>query len=364
MPRIALLISDHGWGHAGRMSALVAELAGRGWPVLVLAGEAVAGGLRARIPVAAFPAVDVRAGALDRGLVVRAGGRGVDIEATRALLEESLHAPNPALRRVVLDWDPDVVIADATPWGADLARDVPAPSILCTNFSWEEQYASVLGETAEVARLRERVRRFDHACRIPIGTTLDAVAARTDVGLISRLPRAAAPEALAAVGLDPSVPPVTWSMGRSPASEQPLELLAALAGICHASRVPLIASSTLAPAGVPGVTRFVPDEVYWPDLLAASRLVVSKAGYSTIAETLRGGGRVLVLRGLHTAEERAIAGEVEAKGFGASVGFAGRVDLEAFGATVRALLAAPPRDPIRERGEVQVADVVEAIAGR
>ncbi len=360
MVRVALLISDHGWGHAGRMSALIDEVAGRGWPTLVLAGEAIAASLRER-----HPATDVRAAALDRGLVVRPGGRGVDPDATRARLRESLAQPDAAVRAAVAGWRPDVIVADATPWGADLARAGGAASVLCSNFSWEEQYASLLGETDEVAALRERVARFDVACRLPLGTGLGAVAEQSAVGLLTRMPRLDAGAALRAHGLDPSVAPVAWAMGRSPAAEQPLELLAVVAEACAGAGIPVVASASLAGAGagLPRGIHLVPDDVYWPDLLAASRLVVSKAGYSTIAETLRGPGRVLVLRGLHTAEESGIARDVAAGGYGTSVDFADGWDRDAVRGTVETLLALPPREPVTERGEVAVADLVESLTG-
>jgi hypothetical protein len=355
-PRVAVAITDHGWGHASRMTPVVAELRRRGWPVLVLAGPDIAESFRR-----AAPGCEVLTARMDRGLRVEPGGAAVDLAATEAILRESLAAPDVGLVEALRPWRPDVVLADATPWAADLAHAAGARAVLCSNFSWEEQYASSLGETAEVEALRERVRRFDGAIVLPLGTGVGAVRVRRPVPLISRMPQQPA-ETLARLGLDPGRPLVAWALGRTPPSAQPLDLFRALARLCLDAGAQLVAAEPLRTACPDAAFAGAPDHLYWPDLLAASRVVVSKAGYSTLAEALRGSARLLVIRGHRTAEESAMAEAVLREDYGLAVD-AGAGEAE-FVRAAGELLQAPPREPITERGEQAVADYLAAVARR
>ncbi len=108
----------------------------------------------------------------------------------------------------------------------------------------------------------------------------------------------------------------------------------------------------------------IAEDVDWPALLAASRVVVSKAGYSTICETLRGSGYAVLLGLTGLIEERSMIAEVERRGAGVAVDVAIVGWRDRLLAAVSELLARPPRVPMRERGERAIVDRLVELVGR
>ena len=354
--RVAILVSDHGWGHASRAALVAREVVERGGAALAVASPEVCDAMRRDVS-----AIGVLPGALDRGYRIAGPAQEIDREASLAALRESLRGPPDSLLAAVVDWLPDVVLADATPWAPLVAGAAGVPAVLCSNFNWDDQYESLFGPTDDVRRLREMVARFDLGLELPFGSGLAAVPRREATPLLARLPLSGAPGHVP--GVDSGWPLVTWSMGRTPPAVQPLDVLPALAATVTEAGARLAVSERVAEAA-PGLeATVIPEEVDWPALLAASRVVVSKAGYSTIGETLRGSGYAVLLGLTGLIEERSMIAEVERRGAGVGVDLAAAGWRERLLAAVSELLARPPRAPMRERGEREIVDRLVELVG-
>jgi len=339
------------------MTPLAAALLETGAAVAVVASRSVG-----RAIADAVPGVEVIAGALDRGLRVTAGAMRANPEATLPLLRESLAAPDEALRAAVVAWAPDVLVADATPWAPRLAQACGARSVLCSNFSWDDQYEAIFGATEEVLALREVVRGYDLGLVMPFGPGLPSVAVTEPAPLISRVPATSPTAVRAALHVPAGAKLITWAMGRTPAEVQPEAAIRAIAAVAARWRAAFAASeAVVGPLGIEGLIA-VPDDASFVDLVASSDLVISKAGYSTVVETLRGPGRVIVLTSIGTAEERGLAAEVERREVGAVIEVGSEAWLDRLGAAVEALLALPPRAPDTTCGERWIAERVLRLA--
>lgn len=356
--RLTFLISDHGWGHLGRSLVVARAILGRGHALQMVVSEAMASRVAETLPDA-----DVTTGALDQGYVFGAGGRGADAAATRPRLAACARGPAPELVEAARAWAPDVVLADATSWASTVATAVGVPSVLTSNFGWDVQFAALYdGDPEAVDDVRavvDQVCAFDLALELPLGPGAPAVRERRRVALVGQRPSGVAP-------FEFDRPVVAWAFGRTPPDAQPLDGLRALAQVAAERGLALVLNESLRPEmpDLPGA-HFLPDETPWPDVLAASRLVVSKAGYSTLAEALRGPGHVIATGVTGLPEERAMQSELEARGLGRGIPVASDDEsaatvAEAIEAAARNLLDRPERTPNDESGEVEIVEALEA----
>ncbi|MDP2326628.1 MAG: glycosyltransferase family protein [Dehalococcoidia bacterium] len=353
--RVAWLISNHGWGHLSRSLVCLEALVGRGHAVAAVVAPEMAPTV-----ASALPTVTVITGRLDRGYVFGAGGRGVDREASRALFAEALAGPEPALIEAVRAWAPDIVAADATPWASTLAEALGTPSVLVSNFSWDDQFDAMYAPSPEVDRLHEVVARTTLGLELPLGTGLPRIAERRRLPLVSRMPRG--PVRLDGLGEGEAY--VAWAFGRTAPRAQPLDALRAIAAYCRAHGLRLAIDAAVAAHADLGteVVAVAPD-AYWPDVLASARLVLTKAGYSSIAESLRGTGYVLGAGITGLPEERAMLAEVEASGYGLGIPWDVPAFTERMVEASRDLLARAPRTLEVARGELEAVAALEALAG-
>jgi len=349
--RVAWLVSEHGWGHLSRSLVGARALRRRGHAVAMVVAPSMVE--RVRVEGAGCEAI---AGRLDRGYAFRGGQFGLDAERTAAFVAECVAGPDPELVEAVRTWAPDVLVADATPWVAVLGEALRVPSVLVSNFSWDDQYEGVLGLTDDVRQVRALVSRVSLGLELPLGCGLPAVAQRRQLPLMSQVEGGQAAEGAYAV----------WAFGGIDQSATPVEAMGPVAAACRAAGVRLLVDTRVIAAlsergvEVAGVEA-VPAGTWGPALLAGARLVVTKAGYSTIAETLRGTGSVLAVGVTGLAEERAMFAELEARGAGVAIA-GDRLDVrEAMVAAVGALLARGAREAVVERGEEELVGVLEAL---
>lgn len=354
--RVAWLISNHGWGHLSRSLVCLEALVARGHHVAAVVGSEMATAI-----ADALPTVTVITGRLDRGYVFGAGGRGVDRGASRPLFAEVLTGPEPALVEALRAWTPQVIAADATPWTSTVADALGVPSVLVSNFSWDDQFDAMYAPAPEVDRLHEVVARTTLGLEMPLGPGLPLARTRHAVPLISRMPRG--PVALD--GLAAGEPFVAWAFGRTGPAAQPVEALREIAAEARARGLRVAVDAAVgAYAGLGDEVVPVPDDAYWPDLLAAARLVVTKAGYSSVAESLRGHGYVLSAGITGLTEERGMLAAIEAAGYGLTVPWDAPDFTTRMVDAARTLLDRPQRTPVTERGEADVARALEALVAR
>ena len=294
MPRLGVFVTPHGFGHAARVSAVVAALARR-LPDLEL-------DLHTTVPewffAASLPAgFRYRPFACDVGLVQRDAVHE-DLGATVAALERLWDAGGPAaaVARVAEELRvsaADAVLCDISPLGLAAARAAGLPAILLESFTWDWIYEGYLGAEPRLAAWIERLRPLAEGAdlRLQAAPCCRSVAGARAVAPIARRPRAGRAAVRARLGIDGERPLVLVSFG---GIETRIDSTARWEELAE---VDFVVPGGAAEERREGHRILLPHRtpVPHPDLVAAADLVVGKLGYSTVAEAFAAGTRVAYL---------------------------------------------------------------------
>lgn len=275
---IAVFISPHGFGHAARASAVMEEMKGRGevrFEVFTTVPEVffqdfLDGPLRLH-PIEG-----------DIGLS-QSSALEIDVQGSVEALEGLRAGMNEVVERAarsVVDLGCSLVLCDTSPMGILVAERAGIPSVLIESFTWDWIYEgfvaeapavrSHLGWLAEIyerATLRLQTQPF---CQIKAGAVTTPPVARKPRRSRERVREDSG------IGLEDTV--VLLTMG---GIRQDLPFLDQLADYPATFLVTGWEAEKRS-----GRTLFFDrkEPTYLPDLIAASDLVVSKLGYSTVAE--------------------------------------------------------------------------------
>ncbi len=287
--RLVAFVTPHGFGHAARLAAVLAEL-----PPGRLRLE-----IRTTVPrwffAAALPGVDFdhRAEAWDVGLVQR-GPLAEDLPATADALA-ALFAPG-AVERLAAELaadPPALVVADSAPLPIAAAQRAGVPSVLLESFTWDWIWAGYLGREPRLGRWIERIAPLADRATLRLRAEPCCGPARGDARLppIARRPRLAAGEVRERLGLAPGRPLVLVSMGGVPPRFEGVEHWQQL------EEVDFVVPGGAAEAERRGNLLLLPHRtpLDHPDLVAAADCVVGKLGYSTVAEAFAAGTRFAFL---------------------------------------------------------------------
>lgn len=351
--RVAAFITPHGFGHAGRASAVLDALHARrpelrATLVTTVPEAFFRGSLRAPWErVALAPDVGmVQASALEVDLAATAR----EVEAFLDDLPRRAAEAARAMRRAGCD----VALCDVAPLGIEAARLAGVPSVLVENFTWDWIYEALEAEEPALAPLRPRLAALyaaaDHHVQAePVGRPVPGA---VRVAPVARAPRRVREDARAALGLEAGEPAVLVTLGGVPQELPFLDRLRARGDVTWIV-------TGLARAEREGNLLFLHRDrpVYLPDVMRAADAAVAKLGYSTVAEAWRAGCPLAWVPRPDFREGPVLARWVEEN----LPGFA--VDQEAFleGAWTARIdeLLGLPRPPEREGGAGEAAAVME-----
>ena len=283
-PGIACFITPHGFGHAARAAAVV-------------------GALRELVPdlhphlfttvprwfFSESMGMDFTLHRLetDVGLVQR-GPLGEDLPATVARLRV-LYPPDEALvarlagRMSRLGCR--LVLCDISPLGIAMARAAGVPCVLVENFTWGWIYRGCTAREPALLPFAELLDGLVDGAdlRLQAQPVCLPVSGATQVGPISRRPRASRAVTREALGIAPRRPAVLVTMGGIPHGGF------AVKPLLDAPGVEFILAGAARRRRRVGNVLLLPHHsgLYHPDLVAAADAVVGKIGYSTVAETCR-----------------------------------------------------------------------------
>ena len=284
-PRYAVFVSPHGFGHAARASAVMAELhrrQGARFDVFTTVprwffDESVAGTYD-------YHELEVDVGFRQRSALEH------DLDATVEALGRLLpfdDALVDGLARRVLDAECRAVLCDVAPLGIAVAERAGLPSVLVESFSWQWLYRSLLDQERGLAPYADELEAWWRRATVHIQTEplCDRdPGADLHVGPISRSPRRPSREVRERYALSGERPVVLLTMGGVP---HPLPFLERLRELPDVQFLATGADST----GVEGNLRLFDNAtpLFTPDLMQVADAVVAKMGYSTIAEAWREG---------------------------------------------------------------------------
>lgn len=309
---VLMYVSDHGFGHAVRATEVICSMPVH-WSVTVVTGEAqmmlmdtIIGPRRRN--------VCWRAEALDLGLPLAANGSpiyGLQLQyrVTRWLMElESTAVRELQLMDTVR---PALIITDITPIACSVGRKAGVPVIGISNFTWYDQYQGRMEEDYLLS-LRDLYCRLSCFVRLPLAMPMEWMATVKQFRA-NAYGRPIDTEAVHA--LRDSSCGVRVAVAFGAAYCPPLLDLRKLGPEITIFATEGIAIDAEAPV------RYVPTTGGLHNVIAASDVVITKAGWGIVTEALRAGVYVLMLA-RDVNEDAHIAGVVESLGAGRRIAIA------------------------------------------
>jgi hypothetical protein len=289
MPTLYVAITNHGFGHATRMAAVVAEIQRRRPDVLlILATTAPRWLLDSYIPGDFIH----RHSALDIG-VIQSDSVTMDQETTLAKLQKIRLEQRAMIAREVTFLQQnrvDLMLADIPPLATAIAHAAQIPCWMISNFGWDFIYRPWGGEFGEIADwIADLFGQCDRLFRLPFHEAMGAFPTIIDVGLTGGSPHFSIAEMREKFGIHTPVEhTILLTFGGLGLSRIPYFNLAKF------PHWQFITFDRQAP-DLPNLIK-VTDSQYRPvDFMPLCHAVVSKPGYSTFAEACRIGTPIITI---------------------------------------------------------------------
>ena len=355
MGRVAYFVSPHGFGHAARACAVMAEMR-RQCP-------AVHFEIFTEVPkwffseslthCFSYHRFDTDVGLVQRSPLVE------DLEATCDLLDRKrCDDPDTVGRLAAKLQKPgcSVVIADISPLGLAAAARTGLPSVLVENFTWDWIY---LNYPDGPSRLRCHGRRMAEIfASASLRTQTDPVCGLSPTAVtvrpVARSPRSGRKAVRASLGVPADEPVIVVSMGGVPWN------YGDFTDFDHSDGAWIVVpGGSERAAHRRGRLLMLPfhTDFYHPDLVAASDLVVGKLGYSTVAEAFHAGTALAYVGRPRFPESPILAQWVEEHMVAAEIG-EDALRNGAWLAAANELLEVPRRKPDGPNGAVRAAEVI------
>jgi len=223
---------------------------------------------------------------LDVGLIQKNSFKVNKKETLKVML--LLYAERKTLIKQELDFlkknKIDAIVADIPPLAFDVAQKAGIPSFGMTNFSWDWIYSAFTDDLPEYWRLIENIQqsysKASNLLRLPFHGDLSAFPRRMDVPLVVRKPINSKKDTLEKLrfSLNDHRPIVLVGL------REPDLLSVNLKQIGQMTNYRFITFNLLNPP--PNALNLQSRNYYFPDLLNACDLVISKPGYGIVSEVI------------------------------------------------------------------------------
>ena len=287
---VAAFVTSHGFGHAGRASAVLDALHARRSDLTVDVYTKV----QEPFLRASLRAPHRRIASASEIGIVQPGPFVNDLGATSRALEawmDGLDRAAAEIAAALVEARTELVLCDIDALGILAAERAGIPCALVESFRWDWIYRHLPGTTPALLRVADRLSAIypRAGLHFQVAPARDRVAGAEQIELpIARAARHGRDAARAALGLAPGERTVLITMGGVAGGEIPADLLA------RRSDVTFVVTGAARTERVGNALRFAQEEpLYLPDLVRASDAVVAKLGYSTLAETWREGRPLL-----------------------------------------------------------------------
>ncbi len=288
MPTLYIAITNHGFGHATRTAAVLADLQRRSPNIkLIIATTAPRWLLEEYIEGDFIYHQRV----FDVG-VIQIDSLQVDREATLAAWQQ-IHKNQAELIEVEVKFlqenQVDLIFGDIPPMVAEIAKAANIPCWMAGNFGWDFIYRDWGGIFIELAdRLSETYSHCDRLFRLPFAEPMSAFPNIEDVGLTGAKPKYSPEYLREKFNLDGDRPTAMLTFGGLSLQSIPYQNLE------NFSDWQFVTFDRDAP-DLPNLTKANCDRLRPVDLMVVCDRLVTKPGYGTLAEALRVGIPVVCL---------------------------------------------------------------------
>lgn len=281
--KIAYFISSHGFGHAARSAAIMAEVYRQ--------NSQIKFDIFTETPEWFFresdsPFQSIYPTASDVG-IVQISPMEMDIPATRQKVSEFLFNIESEARRIgdfLISQGYRLVLCDISPLGIQAAGKANIPSVLFENFTWDWIYQPFEKDFPAFVNIDNQLSDIfsaaDHHCRM-IPFCDDSKKSDLVIPPVSREQKQSAAETRRRLGIHKNQKMGLISMGGIPEKFENLSN-----HIFQNKNIVLVLAGTFSDVVKNDSFILLPhhSDFYHPDLVAAADFIIGKAGYSTISE--------------------------------------------------------------------------------
>lgn len=288
MSTLYTAITNHGFGHATRTAAVLAELQKRSPDIkLIIATTAprwlleeyIEGDFVYHQRIFDVGVIQVDSLVTDREATFTAWQRIHEQQADLIAEEVKFLRENQV----------DLIFGDIPPLVAEIAKVAKIPCWMAGNFGWDFIYRDWGGKYVELAdRLSETYSHCDHLFRLPFSEPMSCFPNIQDVGLTGAKPKHSPEYLCEKFNLDSDRPTALLTFGGLSLQSIPYQNLA------NFPDWQFITFDREAPE-LPNLTKANCDRLRPVDLMVVCDRIVTKPGYGTLAEALRVGVPVVCL---------------------------------------------------------------------
>ncbi len=289
MKRIRYYISGHGLGHASRSCQVIQTLCLRHPSISVSVVSDAHPWFFKRVLGASVP---VRYKRLDVG-VLQQDCLVMREEETLQACRSQLSRQDPLVAeeaRCLRQDGIDLVVADIPSLPFVAAARAGVPSVGLSNFSWDWIYEGMLekhrGYGDVIAALRQNYACADRMLRLPFHGELSAFAAIEELPLVARVGTRDPQQVRRKLGVPEGARLGLVSFGGVGLKGCDFSALAALKGW-------LFVAESEVPSSGPGLRCLSPGQFFYPDLVRAADVVITKPGYGIVSEAIANDTAVL-----------------------------------------------------------------------
>ena len=315
MKRICFYTSDYGYGHAARDIALIRRIQQSGFAETFVKTDTAFDFMRRSLP-----GCTVIRQRNDISLIYKKDGINIDRDLTERALDEWVDSWDDYIRSEK-DFCKankiDMILSDITPQTFLVAKDLGIPGAGFSNFTWHYIFKNLLGENHAVKRLEEAYRAGDLAMILPFHEEMGLFNTRKEIPLVSRAVNVRRDAIRAMNGVRKDELLIYLGQGRSLTSG----IFKELNDLDLKGKKLLVSSSIELSDGIPGekIVRIPSTETESQNYLAMADLVVSKTGYSTVSEAIRGRVPMFLFRREGYEEDKLTADGVKRLGVGREI---------------------------------------------
>ena len=316
--KVIFYLSNHGFGHASRNIPIIEALLEDGHEVIVKTGEAQ--GEFVRDSLKRYKAVEVITASMDVGLILKNSSFEIDGAALEQKVRGFMKTWPDRIRdevKYLKQLNPHLVVCDIVPWALCAAKESGIKSYLISNFTWMEIYQEYLPEDIILAykncyQLVDKVLRYDLAT--PYFTHFFK-----EEKSVSICARSFDEKEIQRIKAQFDKPIVFVSVGRSVDLEEEIDVSHLNYQFIVTEGIQLSGDNVL----------YLPKEIEnTQDYIKASEMVITKAGFGTVAETMLARKKCAVIGRETVAEDRATVHHLVERGLAIQVEYSGGLDME------------------------------------
>lgn len=308
---ICFYISDYGYGHASRSIAIIRKLLSEYKDAKIyIKNSGAFDYIRHSLPQGN---VEVVRSKNDIGVIFRENSVIVDREQTRKMLIDWISSWDEFIKmekKFCESHRIDLILSDITPQAFVVANELDIPGIAISNFTWYYIFYDLLGNIPAVEQIKKAYKCADCALVLPFNEDMNVFKKQKKVGLVSREITMDKYYMRRTMGVSDSELLVYIGVGRSfdPSF------------MCNMKNLDIPELKLLVQSDVElpfeNVIRIPDNETETQNYIDMCDLVVSKTGYSTISEAIRGKVPMFLLKRQGFKEDEILGNTIERLGIG------------------------------------------------